>query len=255
MHHINDKKMTYCIIILILLITLINTIAYTHLNYPFGGDQALPNFSFKLVQYSFYIWNPTNFSGFYNASLASPTGLLLSMFFSVIQSIGGILFTNIFYLWFYYSVGAVGMFLLIKDIAVKENSSISNYLVYLGGIIGAMLFSLHFDYHLMAYGIPAYFIPFFLLFFEKLLYSNKISYRNLSLSIIMFSFILAIGASYIIQETLFFLVFAIPFVILIEGKRIRNFIYTVLIFLLGMLIEIPIIFSAYNLKYAVPYAY
>lgn len=255
MRHINDKKITYCLIALILLITLINTLAYTRFGYPFGGDQALSNFNFRLIQYSFYIWNPINFSGFYNPSLTSSIELLLSMFFSIIQSIFGILFTNTFYLWFYYSTGAVGMFLLIKDLAIKENSGISNPIIYFGGIVGAMLFSLHFDYHLMAYGIPVYFIPFFLLSFEKLIFANKVSYKYLSLSIIMFSLVLAIGGSYIIQEIIFFFVFAVPVVILVQGKRIRNFIYTAIIFLFGILIEIPVIFSSYYLKYAVPYAY
>ena len=256
MHHINnkDKKITYGIIAFILLITLINTLSYTRFNYPFGGDQALPNFNFKLIQYSFYIWNQSNFSGFYNPSLTNPMGLLLSVFFSVIQSIGGILFANLFYLWFYYSIGAVGMFLLIKDLAFKDENIPTN-LAYVGGIVGAMVFSLHFDYHLMAYGIPAYFMPIFLLFFERLLYSDRISYEYLALSIVMFSFVLAIGSAYIVQDVIFFLVFTIPMAILIKGKQIRNLIYTGTIFLAAMIILVPTTFSSYYLKYAVPYAY
>ena len=256
MHHINnkDKKITYGIIAFILLITLINTLSYTRFNYPFGGDQALPNFNFKLIQYSFYIWNQSNFSGFYNPSLTNPMGLLLSVFFSVIQSIGGILFANLFYLWFYYSIGAVGMFLLIKDLAFKDENIPTN-LAYVGGIVGAIVFSLHFDYHLMAYGIPAYFMPIFLLFFERLLYSDRISYEYLALSIVMFSFVLAIGSAYIVQDVIFFLVFTIPMAILIKGKQIRNLIYTGTIFLAAMIILVPTTFSSYYLKYAVPYAY
>ena len=256
MHHINnkDKKITYGIIAFILLITLINTLAYTRFNYPFGGDQALPNFNFKLIQYSFYIWNPSNFSGFYNPSLTTPLGLLLGVFFSLIQSIGGILFASLFYLWFYYSIGAVGMFLLIKDLALKDRDIPTN-LAYVGGMVGAMLFSLHFDYHLMAYGIPAYFIPIFLLFFERLLYSDRISYEYLALSIVMFSLVLAIGPAYMIQDIIFFLVFTVPMAILIEGKQIRNLIYTGIIFLAAMLMLVPTIFSSYYLKYAVPSAY
>ena len=158
----------------------------------------------------------------------------------------GTIFGYIIFTSTYYFIGAFGIFLLVHEITKSLNYKAS----YIGGIFAAAIAIFEFDSNLKTLTVSMIFFPYVILFtyfifknFE-LGNSNRINLFGLIISI---SFLLASGsASYILQNFIFLLFFAL-FIVVISPKRYRfRFLkYIGLSAIFSVLINISWIFTTY----------
>ncbi len=229
---------------IILVAIILNFALYLHFGYAFGGDQNLVIFTLNSAYNSFFAWSPYNYTG-----LVVPAGSILSLLLNIniiIYKLFGTIFGYIIFTSTYYFIGAFGIFLLVHEITKSLNYKAS----YIGGIFAAAIAIFEFDSNLKTLTVSMIFFPYVILFtyfifknFE-LGNSNRINLFGLIISI---SFLLASGsASYILQNFIFLLFFAL-FIVVISPKRYRfRFLkYIGLSAIFSVLINISWIFTTY----------
>ena len=229
---------------IILVAIILNFALYLHFGYAFGGDQELVIPNLNSLYNSFFSWTFYNYTG-----LVAPTGSILGLLFGfdiAIYKLFGLQWGYIIFTSIYYWIGAFGIFLLVYELTKNlDNSS-----AYIAGISAAIIAIFEFDSHLKTLTSGIIFLPYVVLFtyfIIRNLESEKSNSINLLGLIVSISFLLASGGgSYIIQNLIFLLFFAL-FIFLIVPRRyyFRFLKYTGLAALLSILINISWIFSTY----------
>ena len=229
---------------IILVAIILNFALYLHFGYAFGGDQDLTVPTLSSLYNSFFSWAFYNYTG-----LVTPTSSILGLLFGFSIAIYGlfglqwgyIIFTSIYYL-----IGALGIFLLVYELTKNLDRSAA----YIASISATIIAIFEFDSHLKTLTSVMIFLPYVVLF-TYFIIKNFESKNNNSINllglIVSISFLLASGGgSYIIQNLIFLLFFALfIFLIVPKGYYFRFLKYTGLTALLSILINISWIFSTY----------
>ena len=229
---------------IILVAIILNFALYLHFGYAFGGDQNLDVPTLSSFYNSFFLWTSYNYTG-----LVTPTGSILGLLFEfdiAIYKLFGLQWGYIIFTSIYYWIGAFGIFLLVYELT----KNLDNNSAYIAGLSATIIAIFEFDSHLKTFTPVMIFLPYGVLFtyfiiknFESKS-SNSINFLGLVMSI---SFLLASGGgSYIIQNLIFLLFFAL-FIFLILPRRyhFRFLKYTSLAAICSILINISWIFSTY----------
>lgn len=229
---------------IILVAIILNFALYLHFGYAFGGDQELVIPNLNSLYNSFFSWTFYNYTG-----LVTPTSSILDLLFGfdiAIYKLFGLQWGYIIFTSIYYWIGAFGIFLLVYELTKNlDNSS-----AYLAGISGAIIAIFEFDSHLKTLTSGIIFLPYVVLFtyfIIRNLESKKSNSINLLGLIVSISFLLASGGeSYIVQNLIFLLFFALFIFLILPRKYYFRFLkYTVLAALLSISVNISWIFSTY----------
>ena len=229
---------------IILVAIVLNFALYLHFGYAFGGDQDLTVPTLSSLYNSFFSWTFYNYTG-----LVTPTGSILDLLFGfdiAIYKLFGLQWGYIIFTSIYYWIGAFGIFLLVYELTKNLNNSSA----YIAGISAAIIAIFEFDSHLKTLTSSIIFLPYIVLFtyfIIKNLESKKSNSINLLGLIVSISFLLASGGgSYIIQNLIFLLFFALFIFLILPGRYYFRFLkYTGLAALLSILVNISWIFSTY----------
>jgi hypothetical protein len=240
------KNKTFVIIGIILLLSIVlNFALYTQLGYAFGGDQNLVVPNLSSLYNSLFVWSFYNYTG-----LIAQTGSILSLLFGfsiiIIYRLFGIIWGYIIFTSIYYWIFGFGIFLLVYRLTkdLDHNSA------YIAGLFAAIIAIFEFDSHLKTLTAGIIFLPYVVLF-TYFIIKNFESESNNSINliglVISISFLLASGGgTYIIQNLMFLLFFALfIFLILPRQHHFRFLKYTCLATISSVLINISWIFPTY----------
>lgn len=211
-------------ILLLIIITFINVLTYSRGQYLFGINQYLVLFNSNTFYNGFFAFTTFNYSGYINGTY-SLFALAYRLVGTIAQMLGGVIFANIIAIWFYYVIGAIGMFLLITKLLEKYPIGIS----YFSGFVSALLFVLNFDSHNGSLEASAMFLPFVLL--TSILFLESVEKRKPNLKLLaLMTLSIAIlfdggGAQVnVLQNIIFVALFALVF--LYFARRQFRIVYT-----------------------------
>ena len=195
---------------ILLIAIILNFALYLRFGYAFGGDQSLSIPTLSSLYDSFFELSPYNYTG-----LMTSTGTLLGLFLGfniiIIYKLFGVIWGYIIFISIYYWLGAFGIFLLVYEIT----KSLEGKAPYIGGFFAAVIAIFKFDSNLKALSVGIIFIPYVILFSYFILKnfesgeSNSFNLLGLTVSV---SFLLATGGpTYIFENFIFLLFFALRF--------------------------------------------
>ncbi len=230
------KRYTAILCILLSIIILINVLSFTQFSYLIYNDNPPPTYHFVDVYRSLFTWSNIEYTGVTSIVNSIPL-IIFNLFGDVVSRITNIILGLILSLWLIFTIGAVGTFLLIKEITKDIGPFQSNF----GGLIGAILFSLPIIRYTIL--IPALLFPITLLFlirYVKVAEANKHAANiYFPLSILSLACLFSVdGAGYLLQNSFIIIVLSVTIIITARrGVRVSHFKSLLAIFLIALLIN------------------
>lgn len=216
--------------------------------YIFRFYQTPPIITWQTIYNSFFSWSNLNYSGYPNI-ISGVLSLPVLSIYALVESIAGLAIGGIIIYAIAFSVGGIGIFLLVYEFTKKYGVG-----AYMGAFIASLTFIIH-PFVISNDMAPAICLPYVFLFGYLLirdLETNKSILLNFALLALSLAFELnTVGGGDIIQTTLFLSIVMLV-VLIASKKRIKILAVFLAAVLLASIINVSWIVSTYSFVSTMP---